>query len=68
MITNPQSGTTIHAIVDGIYRINTPIMMPGEAGQSNFNQHLTVDEAPLLFHAGLQQFPRRSRSAAKLGQ
>jgi hypothetical protein len=29
MITNAQSGTNIHEIVDGIYRINTPVAMPG---------------------------------------
>jgi hypothetical protein len=58
MITNAQSGTNIHEIVDGIYRINTPIMMPGGSGQFNFNQYLIVDEAPLLFHTGLRRlFP-----------
>ena len=57
MITNSQSGTNVHEIADGIYRINTPVGLPG-AGQFNFNQYLVVDEAPLLFHSGLRRlFP-----------
>ena len=50
MITNTQSGTNIHEIAEGIYRINTPVALP--VGQFNFNQYLIVDEAPLLFHSG----------------
>lgn len=46
MITNTQSGTNIHEIAAGIFRINTPV--PG----FSFNQYLIVDEAPLLFHTG----------------
>ena len=30
MITNPQSGTNVHEIASGIYRINTPVALPGE--------------------------------------
>jgi len=57
MITNSQSGTNIHEIADGIYRINTPVGLPG-AGQFNFNQYLVVDDDPLLFHSGLRRmFP-----------
>lgn len=55
MITNAQSGTNIHEVAEGIYRINTPVTIPGGPGQFNFNQYLIKDEAPLLFHAG----PRR---------
>lgn len=51
MITNPESGTNVHEIADGIYRINTPVPMPG-GGQFSFNQYLIVDDAPLLFHTG----------------
>jgi hypothetical protein len=29
MITNQESGTNIHEIADGIYRINTPVTLPG---------------------------------------
>jgi flavorubredoxin len=53
MITNPQSGTNIQEIADGIYRINTPVALPG--GAFSFNQYLIVDEKPMLFHTG----PRR---------
>lgn len=55
MITNPQSGTNLHEIADGIYRINTPIAIPDGPGQFSFNQYLIRDDAPLLFHTG----PRR---------
>ena len=54
MITNPQSGTNVHEIASGIYRINTPIPLPDGSG-FNFNQYLILDDAPLLFHTG----PRR---------
>jgi flavorubredoxin len=57
MITNAESGTNVHEIADGIYRINTPVALPG-AGQFNFNQYLIVDEMPALFHTGPRQlFP-----------
>jgi flavorubredoxin len=49
-ITNRQSGTNVHEIADGIYRINTPVAAP-PAGFS-FNQYLVVDDEPLLFHTG----------------
>lgn len=54
MITNAESGTNIEEIADKIYRINTPVSLPG-AGQFNFNQYLIADEAPLLFHTGPRQ-------------
>lgn len=58
MITNPQSGTNVHEIADGIYRVNTPIRIPGGVGEFSFNQYLVVDDAPLLFHTGPRQmFP-----------
>src|ERR1017187_3702831 len=53
MSTNPQSSTHIDEIADGIYRINTPISIPG--GQFSFNQYLIVDELPMLFHTGPRQ-------------
>jgi flavorubredoxin len=46
--------TNVHEIASGIYRINTPIEIPGGRG-FNFNQYLIADDAPLLFHTG----PRR---------
>jgi flavorubredoxin len=52
-ITNSQSGTNVHEIAAGIYRISTPVStIPGGI---TFNQILVVDEQPLLFHTG----PRR---------
>ena len=54
MITNPQSGTNVFEIATGIYRINTPISIPG-GPEFNFNQYLIVDDEPLVFHTG----PRR---------
>ena len=53
-VTNIQSGTNVHEIADGIYRINTPVVIEG-AGGFSFNQYLIVDDDPLLFHTG----PRR---------
>jgi flavorubredoxin len=50
-MTNKQSGTNVHEISDGIYRINTPVVIEG-AGGFSFNQYLIVDEEPLLFHTG----------------
>lgn len=49
-VTNSQSGTNVHEVADGIYRINTPV--PGEGGGFSFNQYLIVDDEPLLFHTG----------------
>ncbi len=51
MNTNAQTGTSIHEIADGIYRINTPINFADGSGFS-FNQYLLVDDEPLLFHTG----------------
>jgi flavorubredoxin len=56
MITNSQSGTNIDEIGPGIYRINTPVSIPGS--EFSFNQYLVVDDEPLLFHTGQRQlFP-----------
>lgn len=58
MITNSQSRTNVQEIADGIYRINTPISIPGGPGEFSFNQYLIVDDEPLLFHTGQRQlFP-----------
>lgn len=54
MITNMSSGTNLQEIAPHIYRINTPVEIPG-AGGFNFNQYLVDDDEPLLFHTG----PRR---------
>jgi flavorubredoxin len=52
VITNTQSGTNIHEVADGIYRINTPVSLGGGPGRFSFNQYLIVDDEPLLFHTG----------------
>jgi flavorubredoxin len=54
MITNAAAGTNIHEIAAGIYRINTPVEIPG-GPQFNFNQYLVAGDEALLFHTG----PRR---------
>jgi flavorubredoxin len=51
-ITNTQSGTNVHEVADGIYRINTPVSMGGGPGGFSFNQYLITDDEPLLFHTG----------------
>lgn len=64
MITNPQSRTNIQEIADGIYRINTPVDLPG-GGAFSLNQYLVVDDAPLLFHTGPRQlFPLAQEAVA----
>ena len=55
MVTNPASGTNIFEIAPDIYRINTPVAIPGGPDRFNFNQYLLLDDEPLLFHTG----PRR---------
>jgi flavorubredoxin len=58
MITNSQSGTNIQEIAADIFRINTPVSIPGGPGHFSFNQYLIVDDAPMLFHTGQRQlFP-----------
>jgi len=56
MISNPDSGTRIDEIGDGIYRISTAVTVV--PGGFTFNQYLIVDDEPLIFHTGLRQlFP-----------
>jgi len=54
MVTNESSGTNVNEVAPGIYRINTPIAIPG-GPQFNFNQYLLAGDDPLVFHTG----PRR---------
>jgi flavorubredoxin len=49
-ITNMSTGTNVHEIADGVYRINTPVMIV--PGGFSFNQYLVMDDQPLLFHTG----------------
>jgi flavorubredoxin len=50
VVTNAESGTNVHEIADGIYRISTPVT--AIPGGFTFNQYLVVDDEPLLFHTG----------------
>ncbi|TAK52403.1 MAG: MBL fold metallo-hydrolase [Betaproteobacteria bacterium] len=65
MITNAASGTNLHEIAPGIYRISTPAELPG--GAFSFNQYLIADEAPLLFHTGPRgMFPLVAEAIGKV--
>ena len=59
-VTNRQSGTNVHEVAGGIYRINTPDLIDG-AGGFSFNQYLIVDEAAAVIRPGIRaaidQFP-----------
>jgi flavorubredoxin len=67
MITNSSSGTNVHEVATGIYRINTPVVFPGGSGEFNFNQYLIVDDEPLLFHTGPRRmFPLVSEAVASI--
>ncbi|MDQ3364954.1 MAG: MBL fold metallo-hydrolase [Myxococcota bacterium] len=69
MITNPTTGTNVHEIAAGIFRINTPVPPSVVPGGFTFNQFLIVDQQPLLFHTGPRRmFPLvREAVAAVLG-
>lgn len=57
-VTNSTSGTNVHEIAAGIYRISTPIPPSQMPGGFTFNQILVVDDEPLLFHTGQRRmFP-----------
>jgi flavorubredoxin len=60
-VTNSASGTNVHEIAAGIFRISTPIPPSQMPGGFTFNQILVVDEKPLLFHTG----PRRMFSLVR---
>jgi flavorubredoxin len=67
MSTRSDSSTNVHEIADGIYRINTPVPVPGVRGGFNFNQYLIDDDEPLLFHSGPRQlFPLVSAGVARV--
>jgi len=60
LITDPETGTNVHEIADGIYRISTPVPVPGGF---SFNQYLVLDDEPLLFHTGPRRLFPSVRSA-----
>ncbi len=63
-VTNQTSGTNVHEVEDGIYRINTPVDV---IGGFSFNQYLILDEEPLLFHTGLRKmFPLVQEAVASV--
>jgi flavorubredoxin len=65
-VTNSRAGTNVHEVSDGIYRINTPVIIAGGSGFS-FNQYLIADDEPLLFHTGLRKmFPLVREAVASL--
>lgn len=64
-VTNPQSGTNVYEVADGIYRINTPLPPSVIPGGFSFNQYLVVDEEPLLFHTGPRRMFPLVREAVK---
>lgn len=51
-VTNTASGTNVHEISAGIFRISTPVPPTAMPGGFTFNQFLVVDRDPLLFHTG----------------
>ena len=65
-VTNSQSGTNVHEVAEGIFRINTPVVIAG--GDSfSFNQYLIVDDEPLLFHTGPRKmFPLVREAVASI--
>jgi flavorubredoxin len=66
-ITNKQSGTNVHEVADGIYRINTPVVIEGGPGGFSFNQFLILDDTPMLFHTGPRKmFPLVREAVASL--
>jgi flavorubredoxin len=66
MITNAGSGTNLHEVAPGIFRINTPVAVGG-AMSFNFNQYLLAGPEPLLFHTGPRRlFPLVSEAVGAL--
>jgi flavorubredoxin len=51
-IVHTESGTNVHEIAAGIYRISVPVPPSAMPGGFTFNQILVVDDDPLLFHTG----------------
>jgi flavorubredoxin len=65
-VTNKQSGTNVHEVAEGIYRISTPAAIPG-GGAFSFNQYLVLDDDPLLWHTGPRKmFPLVREAVASL--
>src|SRR5258708_7052865 len=67
-VTNATSGTNVHEIAAGIFRISTPVAPnPALPGGFTFNQILVLDDDPLLFHTGPRKiFPLVREAVAHL--
>ena len=48
----PRAAVAVDEIADGIYRIATPLDIPGDPHGFSFNQYLVADDEPLLYHTG----------------
>ena len=65
LVTNPETGTNICEVGDGLYRINTPLPIPGQ--EFSFNQYLLLADEPLLFHTGMRGlFPHVRDAVARV--
>lgn len=67
-MANPahSSRTTLDEIANRVYRIATPVEIPGGIGFS-FNQYLIDDDEPLLFHTGPRKlFPAISEAVGRI--
>jgi flavorubredoxin len=65
LVTNPETGTNICEVADGVYRINTPVPLPGQ--EFSFNQYLLLADEPLLFHTGMRGlFPHVRDAVARV--
>ena len=65
MITNTETGTNLHEVAPRIYRINTPLDIPG--AEFSFNQYLIAADEPLLFHTGPRKmFPLVAEAIRKV--
>ena len=65
--TNTESGTNVHEVAEGIFRINTPVPPSVIPGGFSFNQFLLVSDEPLLFHTGPRKmFPLVSEAVASV--
>ena len=65
--TNTQSGTNVHEVAEGIFRINTHVPPSVIPGGFSFNQFLLVSDEPLLFHSGPRKmFPLVSEAVGSV--
>jgi len=61
------AASNVDEIAERIFRINTPVDIPGGPGKFSFNQYLIVDDEPLLFHTGPRQlFPAVREAIARV--